>query len=72
MQTQAKSSAAVHHIPNPLLAPLMAEGATAMRNPVCVDMPPEHPAKGSSAVQGAEYVSIAYMPLQSEAEARNV
>lgn len=72
-QTKAarKSAAAQEFGPNPLLTPLVPEGAT--HNPayggaeVAAEQPP---LQGTYyAPRGSEYVSIAYLPLQSEGRA---
>ena len=72
--TAAKSAQQAQHIvPNPLLAPLMQEGTTDMRNPAFGDVEDasEHRPQGTFyAPRGAEYVSIAYMPLQGDVSAR--
>ena len=59
-------------LPNPLLAPLIPEGV-AGANPAYhnVEIAAEHPPTGHFySPQGTEYVSIAYVPLQSEATSR--
>ena len=61
-----------HYSSNPLLAALIPEGVSAT-NPAFrgVEVAAEHPVQGTfHAPQGAEFVSIAYMPLQSDGPTR--
>lgn len=73
MQAKAAKKTKAKHssMANPLLAPLIPEAATGNPAFTGVEVASEHPTRGSFyAPQGTEYVSIAYMPLQSEGPAR--